>query len=97
MTDEGHREIISQAFEASAAAKAQFLQDHIESLERVIDVVVEQLLVGGKILLFGNGGSAADAQHLAAHHGHVCANEHRERLCVRGGFRAPGEGARTSG
>ncbi len=33
---------------------------------KVIDVITAALKKGNKILLFGNGGSAADAQHLAA-------------------------------
>ncbi len=35
-------------------------------LERLISIVVEALERGGKVLFFGNGGSASDAQHLAA-------------------------------
>lgn len=35
-------------------------------LERLIAKVSESLAAGGKILFFGNGGSASDAQHLAA-------------------------------
>jgi D-sedoheptulose 7-phosphate isomerase len=37
--------------------------------EKIVDaanVIAESLKNGGKVLLFGNGGSAADAQHLAA-------------------------------
>jgi D-sedoheptulose 7-phosphate isomerase len=37
-----------------------------EPLERLATLVVTALRSHGKILLFGNGGSAADAQHLAA-------------------------------
>jgi len=35
-------------------------------LERIAAEMTQSLRAGGKILLFGNGGSAADAQHLAA-------------------------------
>lgn len=35
-------------------------------LARVVDVIVSCLRNGGKVLFCGNGGSAADAQHLAA-------------------------------
>jgi len=35
-------------------------------IERAAQVVTEALTAGNKILFFGNGGSAADAQHLAA-------------------------------
>lgn len=57
---------IRRAFEDSIAAKAQFLKDHLAPLEKVIDVIATRLLAGNKVLFFGNGGSAADAQHLAA-------------------------------
>jgi phosphoheptose isomerase len=38
----------------------------LEALERAALVLVEALRGGGKVLVFGNGGSAADAQHMAA-------------------------------
>jgi len=38
----------------------------VRSVERVAEALVEALRRGGKVLVFGNGGSAADAQHLAA-------------------------------
>src|SRR6266404_5689961 len=57
---------ISRIFSASVAVKQQFLQDNIESLERAISTLVRAFKEGKKLLLFGNGGSAADAQHIAA-------------------------------
>jgi D-sedoheptulose 7-phosphate isomerase len=57
---------IRRAFEESLATKRRFLEDGLEALERVIDLIAERLLAGNKLLLFGNGGSAADAQHIAA-------------------------------
>lgn len=36
-----------------------------EPFGRLVDCGIETIRGGGKILLFGNGGSAADAQHLA--------------------------------
>jgi D-sedoheptulose 7-phosphate isomerase len=38
----------------------------LDALEQLTEKTMESLARGGKILLFGNGGSAADAQHLAA-------------------------------
>lgn len=38
----------------------------LERIERVAGVVAERLIAGNKLLLAGNGGSAADAQHIAA-------------------------------
>ena len=57
---------IRRLFAESARARDVFLEDNAEALERTIDLVVEALAAGRKILLFGNGGSAADAQHIAA-------------------------------
>ncbi|MGH7821651.1 MAG: D-sedoheptulose-7-phosphate isomerase, partial [Candidatus Binatia bacterium] len=57
---------IRQLFQESLAAKRRFLEENVSGLARVVDLVAERLLAGNKILLFGNGGSAADAQHIAA-------------------------------
>lgn len=57
---------ISTIFSESIAAKQLFLQENEHTLTRVIDTVVQALQGGKKLLLFGNGGSAADAQHIAA-------------------------------
>jgi D-sedoheptulose 7-phosphate isomerase len=60
------RDRIERAFHESIAAKVQFLKEHRATLETVIELIATRLLAGNKVLLFGNGGSAADAQHLAA-------------------------------
>lgn len=57
---------ISRIFSTSIAVKQQFLQENLESLERAIHTLVHTFREGKKLLLFGNGGSAADAQHIAA-------------------------------
>ncbi len=41
-------------------------QELISRISHSIDVIVHSLIMGGKIHFCGNGGSAADAQHLAA-------------------------------
>ncbi len=43
-----------------------FLQEHATDLVRAAELVIAALRTGKKVLLFGNGGSAADAQHIAA-------------------------------
>ncbi|TMA49089.1 MAG: D-sedoheptulose 7-phosphate isomerase [Deltaproteobacteria bacterium] len=53
-------------FAESARAREVFLEENAAALERAIDLVAEALSAGRKVLLFGNGGSAADAQHIAA-------------------------------
>ena len=57
---------IRRAFEDSVDAKRRFLEDNLAALVAVVDLVAARLLAGNKILIFGNGGSAADAQHIAA-------------------------------
>ena len=57
---------IRKAFAASIAAKRTFLREHATTLATVADLVARRFAAGSKLLLFGNGGSAADAQHLAA-------------------------------
>ena len=57
---------IRELFDASVRAKEVFLAENAAALERAIDVVTQALAGGRKLLLFGNGGSAADAQHIAA-------------------------------
>lgn len=60
------RQDIRRIFAASIAAKRQFLRDNLSALADVIDLIAAALSDGRKLLLFGNGGSAADAQHIAA-------------------------------
>ena len=49
----------------SAEVKARFLKENIPQLLDVIKLVAHAFESGNKLFLFGNGGSAADAQHLA--------------------------------
>lgn len=60
------RAAIEAIFHESAEVKAAFLSQHAATLEAVIRETVRVLHSGQKLLFFGNGGSAADAQHLAA-------------------------------
>lgn len=59
---------IKQIISASIAVKQQLLQDEdmITKLDAVSNLIVSAFQDGKKILFCGNGGSAADAQHLAA-------------------------------
>ncbi|WP_420601505.1 D-sedoheptulose-7-phosphate isomerase [Flagellimonas sp.] len=43
-----------------------FLKDNISKIEQLCELIVNNISIGGKILLIGNGGSAADAEHIAA-------------------------------
>jgi len=59
---------VSELIEASIATKQSLLrsQDAISTVAKVSELLVGALKQGNKALLFGNGGSAADAQHIAA-------------------------------
>ena len=54
--------------QASIAAKRQLLDDERAqaAFTAAVDVVVQRYRNGGRLYIAGNGGSAADAQHLAA-------------------------------
>jgi D-sedoheptulose 7-phosphate isomerase len=50
----------------SAALKERIARSLEGEIRKAGDLLVTALLAGKKLLLFGNGGSAADAQHIAA-------------------------------
>lgn len=43
-----------------------FLKNYFDDFNEFLDLVIKTLKKGNKIILFGNGGSASDAQHIAA-------------------------------
>jgi D-sedoheptulose 7-phosphate isomerase len=57
---------IVKLFKESSNLKDSFVGENLEGIVSVIEAITAALKAGNKILLFGNGGSAADAQHLAA-------------------------------
>src|SRR5712692_7712647 len=59
---------VSRLIEASIATKQSLLEstDLVSTVAKVSEILVDALRRGNKALLFGNGGSAADAQHIAA-------------------------------
>ena len=64
MTD--FSEKISQIVRESINVKEQILKTMVKDIITVSDIIAECLKSGGKLLVFGNGGSAADSQHIAA-------------------------------
>ncbi len=56
---------ISLIVAESLEVKHRFFAEHADDIQRAADVIVEAMKAGGKLLVFGNGGSAADAQHIA--------------------------------
>ncbi len=62
------KEEIKKRITESIEVKNKLLQDDssLESIQKIIDVIVSAYKNGNKVLFCGNGGSAADAQHLSA-------------------------------
>lgn len=54
-----------EAMAASAAVKQRFAEEGADAVAAAAELVAHALRAGGKVLLCGNGGSAADAQHIA--------------------------------
>lgn len=59
-------ELIVKAFEDSAEVKLSFVRKNLKNIVSVVEQIVDAFHEGNKVMLFGNGGSAADAQHIAA-------------------------------
>ena len=61
-------ELIKSRLQESARVKEEIL-DNIETVKiiaKIAEVIIQAYRKGKKVILFGNGGSAADAQHIAA-------------------------------
>lgn len=62
-----NNEIVARSFNESISLKQAFLTgENIARIVRSAELVADSFKKGGKLLIAGNGGSAADAQHLAA-------------------------------
>jgi D-sedoheptulose 7-phosphate isomerase len=59
---------VVKLIQESISAKERLLgsAETLATIARVSEVLIESFQTGHKVLLFGNGGSAADAQHIAA-------------------------------
>ena len=60
-----NEQAIRDMAQASAALKRRFFDENARLLMEVGERIAQSLRSGGKVLTFGNGGSAADASHLA--------------------------------
>lgn len=61
-----HEGDIQRVFDESGKVRSRFARRHKKDLGVVIDLCADALESGHCLFFFGNGGSAADAQHLAA-------------------------------
>ncbi len=59
---------IKEIIQASVQVKQAILQDEVilQTVEQAVTLIINAFKTGNKVLFCGNGGSAADAQHLAA-------------------------------
>jgi phosphoheptose isomerase len=60
------RDLVVRALREGADLRLQLIDHSVDALVRAAETIAECFRGGGKVLLFGNGGSAADAQHIAA-------------------------------
>lgn len=60
------RDKIKDLLLESIHVKEELLRGSISQIIEITEAVIDCLKGGGKVLLFGNGGSATDSQHIAA-------------------------------
>lgn len=60
------RERIKDIILESIQVKEGLLKSHVGQLLEIAELLMESFKKGGKLIVFGNGGSASDAQHIAA-------------------------------
>src|SRR3989338_5225337 len=58
--------LIQSRVSESIRVKEETLKANLDRLVSMAEILIQALESGGKILFFGNGGSAADSQHIAA-------------------------------
>lgn len=57
--------LIIKYFQESCKTKERFLKDNLETIVDVVNLIADAFKEGKKLILFGNGGSATDASHMA--------------------------------
>jgi len=60
------KDIILGILEAGIETKRRCIETNVDNIIKAADMLASCISSGNKVLIFGNGGSAADAQHLAA-------------------------------
>ena len=56
---------ISQLIKTNISVQEELLESQIESIEKAVQLIVDCLKNGNKVIFLGNGGSASQAEHLA--------------------------------
>ncbi len=60
------KDAITKIFEESAQLKIKFVRENVDKIIDVVQLIAQAFREGKKVILFGNGGSATDASHIAA-------------------------------
>lgn len=60
------RERIKDILLESIQVKEEILRNQVDSILQIAVLMIDCLKKGGKVIVFGNGGSASDSQHIAA-------------------------------
>ena len=60
------KDMVLNILQQSIEVKDRFIKNNIDLIIKCADMIAMNIASGHKILIFGNGGSAADAQHIAA-------------------------------
>jgi D-sedoheptulose 7-phosphate isomerase len=60
------KDIILGILEDGIETKRRCIETNVDNIIKAVSMLASCIVSGNKILIFGNGGSAADAQHLAA-------------------------------
>ena len=60
------RQTVMRLVEESLKTKERFFRENLDAVLEIARLITASIRKGNKVLIFGNGGSAADAQHIAA-------------------------------
>ncbi len=60
------RERIKDILLESIQVKEEILRNQVDSIAQIAELMIDCLRKDGKVIVFGNGGSASDSQHIAA-------------------------------
>ncbi len=60
------RDKIKDLILESIQVKEELLRSHLGRIVEISSLIIDYLKKGGKVMIFGNGGSASDSQHIAA-------------------------------
>ena len=60
------KDAIIRIFEESAQLQVKFARENTDKVIEVVQLIAQAFSEGKKVILFGNGGSATDASHIAA-------------------------------